>query len=75
MWPNLHETANLVTFPEEIFNGKLHFLCSDMVSFIVQKEFEFCITSQDPTEIRNPFETLLVNLGPILKKLSRDLKV
>ena len=25
MWPNPQETANLVTFTEEIFNGKLHF--------------------------------------------------
>ena len=28
MWPNLRETADLVTFTEEIRNGKLHFLCS-----------------------------------------------
>ena len=28
MQPNLEETADLVTFTEEIFNGKLHFLCS-----------------------------------------------
>ena len=28
MWPNLQETADLVTFTEKIFNGKLHFLCS-----------------------------------------------
>ena len=26
--PNLQETAALVTFTEEILNGKLHFLCS-----------------------------------------------
>ena len=37
-------------------------------------EFEFYIISQDPTEIRNPSETLLVNLGPIFKKLSRNPK-
>ena len=29
MWPNRQETVNLVTFTEEILNGKLHFLCSD----------------------------------------------
>ena len=29
MWPNPQETADLVTFTEEILNGKLHFLCSD----------------------------------------------
>ena len=28
MWPNLKETADLVTFTEEILAGKLHFLCS-----------------------------------------------
>ena len=28
MWPNLPETADFVTFTEEICNGKLHFLCS-----------------------------------------------
>ena len=27
MWPNPQETAELATFIEEIFNGKLHFLC------------------------------------------------
>ena len=26
MWPNLQETGDLVTFTEEILNGKLHFL-------------------------------------------------
>ena len=30
MWPNLQSTADLVTFTEEILNGKLHFLCSDV---------------------------------------------
>ena len=28
MWPNPQSTADLVTFTEEILNGKLHFLCS-----------------------------------------------
>ena len=28
MWPNPQETADLVTFTEEILNRKLHFLCS-----------------------------------------------
>ena len=37
MWPNPHETVDLVTFTEEILNGKLHCLCSDiwgMLNFI-----------------------------------------
>ena len=29
MWPNPQFPADLVTFAEEISNGKLHFLCSD----------------------------------------------
>ena len=29
MWPNLQFPADLVTFTEEIFNGKFHFLCSE----------------------------------------------
>ena len=28
MWPNPQETADCVTFTEEIVNGKLHFLSS-----------------------------------------------
>ena len=30
MLTNPQETADLVTFTEEILNGKLHFLCSDL---------------------------------------------
>ena len=29
MWPDPQETSDLVTFTEEILNGKLHFLCSE----------------------------------------------
>ena len=29
MWPNPQKTADLVTFTEEILNGKLDFLCSE----------------------------------------------
>ena len=28
MWPKQQETADLVTFTEEIFNGKFHVVCS-----------------------------------------------
>ena len=28
MWPNPQYPSDLLTFAEEIFNGKLHFLCS-----------------------------------------------
>ena len=31
MWPNPQETADLVTFTEEVLNGNLHFLCAVFV--------------------------------------------
>ena len=30
MWPNPQLPADFITFTEEILNGKLHFLCSDI---------------------------------------------
>ena len=33
MWSNPQEPADLVTFTEEILNGKLHFVCS-VISYI-----------------------------------------
>ena len=30
MWPNPQKTADLVIFTEEILNGNLHFLCSEI---------------------------------------------
>ena len=38
MWPNPQETKDLVTFTEEIFHGKLHFLCSVTSSDIVETD-------------------------------------
>ena len=38
MWPDSQETPNLVTFTEEILNGKFHVLCSvsrDLPSFFL----------------------------------------
>ena len=49
MWPNLHFPADLVTFSEEMLNGKLHFLWSEIfhvlrdrrqISFVAMSEFE-----------------------------------
>ena len=34
MWPNPQFPADLVTFTEEIFNGKLHFLCSAFAKIV-----------------------------------------
>ena len=30
MWPNSQDTEDLITFTEEILNGKLIFLCAEL---------------------------------------------
>ena len=37
--PNPQETADLVRFTEEILNGKLHFLCSDLSRIIYKTTY------------------------------------
>ena len=46
MWPNPQEPADLVTFTEEILNGKLQFLCSD-------KTINWCLWVFLPSSIGN----------------------
>ena len=50
MWLNPQKTANLITLTEEIFNGNLHLLCSDMCDFAI------CGTSNDTTN--NPITSI-----------------
>ena len=38
MWPYPQETADLVTFTEEILNGKLNLLCSDAHTKLMTEE-------------------------------------
>ena len=40
MWPNPQFPADLVTFTEEIPDGKLHFSCSDRVEIYPQRRVE-----------------------------------
>ena len=47
MWPNPQEISYLVTFTEETFNGKIHFLCSapcniHKIKKIVSQSVYFC---------------------------------
>ena len=49
MQPNPLETANLVTFADEILNGKLHFSCSEVI--IIFKTDSKRITSKLSQEI------------------------
>ena len=44
MWPNPQFPADLVTFAEEVLNGKLNFLCSDIRP---EAYSEFCQTSKN----------------------------
>ena len=39
MLPNSQFPADLVTFTEESLNGKLHFVCSAMVMFVIFRAF------------------------------------
>ena len=43
MWPKSQQTTDLVTFTEEIYNGKLHFLYSD-VEFTIKTFNNKCFT-------------------------------
>ena len=41
MWPNPQEIADLVTFTEEIVNGKLHFLYSAMILSVLSDKLTY----------------------------------
>ena len=38
MWPNPQENADMVTFPEEILNGKLHFCTVEGAAKIIDAD-------------------------------------
>ena len=66
MWRNPQETVDLVTFAEEILNGKLHFLCSDN-SRIRPVPIKFLNPSIKTNLIRNDFK-----LKDIINSISID---
>ena len=41
MRPNLQETADFVKFTEEILNGRLHFLCSDISKTEIKQKTDY----------------------------------
>ena len=45
MGPNLQGTGDLVTFTQEILNGKLYFLCSGHIclKILLRENFNFCL--------------------------------
>ena len=51
MWPNPQFPADLVTLTEEILNGKLHFLCSEMwILTLLQKVSSQCPEQFSPCD-------------------------
>ena len=65
MKPNPQETADLVTFIEEILNGKLHFLCSRLyvgrLSFSISPDYFLLLFNRvtKQNDIFASFETSL----------------
>ena len=47
MWPSPQETTDLVTFVEEILNGKLHLLCTETSDFLNVNLHIFPISRRD----------------------------
>ena len=88
MWPNPQETADLVTFSEEILNGKLQFLCSvwhdheyssDAVQICVAIFAERIFTvnkagSESKTTLPNILDTLFTLNFNALKKVREIFK-
>ena len=61
MCPNLQFPADLVTFTEEILNGKLHFLCNEG-SFIITYVFNFSPLIWSWYEEKHLFQNLPLSL-------------
>ena len=73
MSPNAQFPADLVTFTEEILNGKLHFLCSECCMdkcLLPSKTLPGMLTHSFPVHlfstrenIRKPYAFLMVSVG------------
>ena len=64
MRPNRQETADLVTFTEEILNGKLHFLCSVSSASLSGAEFfqfVLCLEPEQREQEAYPQQKMLRN--------------
>ena len=62
MWPNSQFPADLVTFTEEILNGKLHILCSVFTCFLEKWWLSFLFFTNWQVDIYND----LTNWGVLL---------
>ena len=61
MWPNPQKTADLVTFTEEIHNGKLHFLCNADHSKQIWGNLYVCVFCATEWEKVTKIPLLLIN--------------
>ena len=61
MWPNPQFPADLVTFTEEIVNGKLHFLCSAGFSPAQQTCFAGEFSKLGPSKCKNEVSSTLIS--------------
>ena len=62
MWLNPQKTADLVTFTEEILNGKLHFLCSVYYQKSTIYYPELNINSITEFNVHNAFKKLIFSI-------------
>ena len=78
MWPNPQETTDLVTFTEEILDGKLHFLCSEDCEnyelFLTRKlrlslEFYPCSFALEWTRLSLKWKCLYKNFSQLIAAL------
>ena len=59
MWSNPQETADFVTFTEEILNRKLHFLCIDPLGkYNYKRSQSFSMIKQDTPGVRGLLQIL-----------------
>ena len=68
MWPNPQFPANLVTFTEEILNGKLQFLCSEPDkegSYVNLKKKWLCIKWKQKSESDPSYSSWNQNLSEL----------
>ena len=62
MWPNSQGTADLVTFTQEILNGKLHFLCS-VINYQLIRPMNYASLSNRNRSFRTISKTNLFKLS------------
>ena len=56
MWPNPQKTGNLVTFTEDILNGKLHLMCSAIIPLDVTNITQHLFKEQCLAELQSIFK-------------------